>query len=165
MATSGISIDIEIDDAQVRRMVQAAPGLVVKRLRNLVEGGAIDIQGEMRRAAPAGVGGGAGLRGSIRYAFNAMNLSALVAPTVDYAQSVEEGAKPHWTSVAPGSSLRAWANLKGISPYAVQRSIAKKGTKAHPYVKPTYEKMGPVIKRNAERDIASLAKDLNDGRL
>lgn len=50
-----------------------------------------------------------------------------VAP---YASFVAEGTKPHW---APIKALRPWAEEKGINVYALQWSIARKGTRAHPW--------------------------------
>ena len=47
-----------------------------------------------------------------------------------YGVAVEYGTRPHYP---PVKSLERWANSKGISPYAVARSIAKKGTKANPF--------------------------------
>src|SRR4051794_15076468 len=119
-----MQIGFRLDDAQVRRLVQQAPAAVLNRLRQLIEGAAIDIQREMRIQAPAGVGGGAGLRGSIRYKFSPLALRADVGPNVPYAAAVEEGSRAHWVSVREGSPLRRWAKLKGLNPYAVQRSIA-----------------------------------------
>lgn len=51
-------------------------------------------------------------------------------PGSDYARFVEFGTSPHW---APIAALMRWATQRGLNPWAVQASIAKKGTKAHPF--------------------------------
>lgn len=55
---------------------------------------------------------------------------------VPYAAAIEFGSVPHWTSV---KNLEEWARKHGINPYALQRSIAHKGTPAHPYLRPGLE--------------------------
>lgn len=54
----------------------------------------------------------------------------------EYSSAVEYGTKPHWTSV---ENLRGWAERRGISPYAVQRAIAEKGTKPQPFMMPAFD--------------------------
>ena len=50
--------------------------------------------------------------------------------TTDYAIFVAKGTKPHWP---PIKAITKWANRKGIPPFLVARSIARKGTKANPF--------------------------------
>lgn len=91
--------------------------------------------------APVGVGGISGLRGSIGFTLDPANLTSEIKPTAPYADAVETGSKPHWAPHGPGSSLAAWAKLKGINVYALAWSIARKGTKAHPFIVPTYNQV------------------------
>jgi hypothetical protein len=156
-----MEVGFKLDDAQVRRLVQRAPAAVLAQLRQLIEAAAIDIQREMIMQAPVGVGGGAGLRGSIRYKFSPTQLRAQVGPNVPYAAAVEQGSRPRWVSVREGSPLRRWARLKGINPYAVQRSIARKGTRPHPYVKPTYNRMKPIVERDIADGMVKLVRRLD----
>lgn len=165
MSASPIGFSVSFDNKRVKHLLEVAPIATRLRLRQLIEGAAIDIQREERIQAPVGVHGGSGLRGSIRYQFNAENLEAVVLPVISYAEDVEKGTQPHWTSARSGSSLYQWARLKGINPYAVQRSIARKGTKPHPFVKPTYNKMKPRVERDIASGITKLTEDLNNGRI
>ncbi|MEI7890919.1 MAG: HK97 gp10 family phage protein [bacterium] len=50
--------------------------------------------------------------------------------TTEYAIFVAKGTKPHWP---PIKAITKWANRKGIPPFLVARSIARKGTKANPF--------------------------------
>jgi len=61
----------------------------------------------------------------------------LIVYMVSYALYVEEGTAPHWTSV---ENLKKWARDKlgdEDLAYALQKSIATKGTKPHPFIKET----------------------------
>lgn len=156
---------LQIDDVQVRQLLEQMPPAVNQRLRQLIEGAAIDTQRVMIQQAPAGVGGGAGLRGSIHYYLDGSGLTAHVEPTVPYADDVEYGTQPHFVSAAAGSSLAAWANLKGISPFAVQNAIAARGTRPHPFVAPTYNLQHDKVVRDVFAGIKALAEDFDNGRL
>lgn len=97
------------------------------------------VKEAMRERAPIGVGGEKGLKGSIGVTTDPVLMTAEIKPSMRYADAVETGSRPHWPPHGPDSSLAAWAKLKGLNVYAVAASIAKKGTKAHPYIVPTYD--------------------------
>lgn len=153
------SVTIDVDTRQVQAMLQRAPGFVRERLHRTLNMAAIATQRELRIAAPVAVTGD--LRKSIKVELN--GLSAIVGPTTKYANAIEFGDGPKWVSVKDGSPLRDWADAKGINPYAVQRSIAKKGTKAHPFVVPTHTLMEPRINRMFDDEIGRLAEELSNG--
>lgn len=158
---AGINVGFVIDDVRVRELFQRAPAMVTSRLKSLVEAAAIDVQREMRIAAPVAVTGQ--LRGSIRYVVSPLQVHAVIKPEVKYAEGVEYGTKPRRVSVAEGTPLLAWAKLKGINPYALQKSIARKGTKPHPFVEPTYRKMKPVVESDIASGMTKLVEELNHG--
>ena len=60
-----------------------------------------------------------------------------VGPSVRYGLYVERGSRPHFPPVA---ALRGWARRHGVSPYAVQRAIGRRGTRARPFLLPAFEK-------------------------
>lgn len=156
-------LTITVDTKQVERMLKKAPALTRRRLGQIVERGAIEVQREMRVAAPVAVTGD--LRRSVKYTFNATSLSAVIEPEAKYAAAVENGARPHWPPYRAGTPLAQWAKKKGMNAYLLARSIAKKGTKPHPFVKPTYDKMKPTIERNLQQGVAQLARELDSGRI
>ena len=158
---ASIALGVEIDAKEVTRLFKSAPEVTTRRVRQLIEGSAIDVQREMTIAANVGVTGN--LRRSVRYKMNPAQLEAEIKPDANYADAVEYGTKPHYVSVRPGTPLAQWARLKGINPYALQRSIARKGTKPHPFVKPTYNKMRPRVINDIATGMAVLAKELDNG--
>jgi hypothetical protein len=71
-----------------------------------------------------------------------------VGPSVRYGLYVERGSRPHYPPVA---ALTGWARRHGMSPYAVQRAIGRRGTRARPF-------LAPAFTRNAARIVALFAR-------
>jgi len=67
-----------------------------------------------------------------------------VGPSVRYGLYVEKGSRPHWPPRAP---LEGWARRHGVSVFVVQRAIARRGTRARPFLLPAYEKNRDTIVR------------------
>lgn len=155
------AFNIRVDASAVAQLFQGAPEALQTGVRQLVERSAIEVQREMMIAANVGVTGD--LRRSVRYTVTAGLLRAEIAPKVPYAEDVEYGTHPHWVSVKEGTPLALWARLKGINKYALQHSIAVKGTRAHPFVRPTYDRMAPKVVRDISVGMASLLRGMSRG--
>lgn len=147
-----------IDDAAVRRTFTLYPEASARKLNQLIEGGAVDVQRAIRIAAPVHDGR---YRQSVGYSLNRAKFQATVGPSVKYAEPVEKGSRPHWVSVKRGSSLRKWADDKGINPYAVQRSIARKGTRAQWIVRDVYRDKKPEVIRDVVGGFARFVSEVN----
>lgn len=78
-----------------------------------------------------------------------------VGPTQPYGKYVEYGTRPHPVPVA---AIAGWAKRKGLNPYAVAKSIAKKGTKAHPFMAPALQESDPLITRITEEALEHAIK-------
>lgn len=151
---------VDVDSKAVSQMLEKAPDETNKTIHSLLIGAGIDVSAELRRKAPVGVTGD--LRGSTHYYFSSSS-TVVVEPTADYSDAVEKGSVPHWVSVKPGTALYAWATQKGIPPYALQRSIATKGTKAHPFIEPTWRIMEPKVTDDFNKGIDDLMERLTNG--
>lgn len=75
----------------------------------------------------------------------------------EYSGSVEFGTRPH--NVAP-SQLREWAVKKGLNEFAVAKSIAKKGTKANPFVKKTIDGNSSAMESVLKETLQNITKDV-----
>lgn len=132
-----------------RRLAAQAMGLD-SYINSLLHNASYLVKEEMRKNAPVGVAGtmGQGIQGNIKDSVDAVTKTATIGPDlkrVPYAGYVETGTRPHMPPAGPDSALAQWAEMKGINVWAVAMSIAKKGTKPHPYVEPTYRAVqGPV---------------------
>ena len=82
--------------------------------------------------------------------------SAVIGPTIFYAPFVEYGTRPHFP---PPVALQPWAKRHGFGPggaFALARAIARRGTRAHPFMRPAAKDALPMIRQNAlqlKRDI------------
>ena len=129
----GNFIHINVDSRGVKTALAKAPEQIVNAINLGLRETAVMSQRYYRQNMPVGATGF--LRRSTTYSF-LNRVTVKVEPYAQYADYVEYGTKPHWTSV---HNLERWANLKGINPYALQRSIAYHGTKPHPFQQKTYE--------------------------
>jgi len=116
---------------------------------------ALKIQGMARRLVPVDTGL---TRASILTRFYGDKLTAEIGTEKAHARGLEEGTAPHQV---PPEQLAGWARRKGMKPgaeYAIARNIARKGTKARPFLMPAYEENAPAFVDEAE---TTLKKDLN----
>ncbi len=109
-------------------------------LTSSLEAASTMVSNVMREKASLGATGD--LRASIGFKMTPENLLSEIKPSVGYGDAVETGSKPHWPPIAP---LIPWAEMHGINPYALQRSISVKGTQPHPYIVPTFVETGPEV--------------------
>ena len=72
------------------------------------------------------------------------SLVGQVGPSARYGLYVERGSRPHFPPVA---ALAGWARRHGVSPYAVQRAISRRGTRARPFLAPAFTKNAARIVR------------------
>lgn len=151
--TPNDNVKITVDDRRVREMLAKAPEETALTVHQLLERNGIQVMAEMRRQVSVGVTGD--LRRTIHYVFRGTGEVA-IEPQAKYAEPVEKGTRPHWVSVKPGTPLYRWATQKAINPYAVQKSIAKKGTMPHPFIQPTYDIMEPRVRRDFNEGIDAL---------
>jgi hypothetical protein len=67
-----------------------------------------------------------------------------VGPSARYGLHVERGTRPHWP---PRAALEGWARRHGVPVFVVQRAIARRGTKARPFLLPAFRKNAGAIVR------------------
>lgn len=125
-----MKVTIISDKKELEQAITKAPEQVVYGIRRALRRAGIRAQAGLRREAPVGVSGE--LRREITV--KEKGLSVEVGSESKHNRYVVSGTRPHWVSVRRGSPLRRWAESKGISPYAVQHSIARKGTRSNNYV-------------------------------
>ena len=124
--------EIEIENLnEIREVFRTYPVVANQEInKGLLKSGKLIVSTE-KREVPIGVTNH--LRQSI--GMRLVRNSIIIVPKKKYAISVHEGTRPHYVSVSnPRSPLRIWAIKKGINPYALQKSIMRKGTKANPFV-------------------------------
>ena len=125
-------LHIKVESEAVQKAIRQAPESALQHIHNALKETAVESQRFYRQNMPAGATGY--LRRSTQFRF-LNRVTVKVEPMAEYADYVESGTRPHWTSV---HNLERWANLRGINPYALQHSIARHGTRPHPYQDKTY---------------------------
>ena len=136
---AGSGLEVQIDMRQVVALAEAwraAPQIVRDEMGRAMTEALLLLEREVKELTPVGVGGGAGLKGSIA-AGEPQRLGdeviGVVGTSLPYALPVELGSKPHFPPVEP---LEEWARIKlgvpasearGVG-FAIARKIAAKGT-------------------------------------
>jgi HK97 gp10 family phage protein len=139
-----MQIDVKITGKIIEKL-KRGDTYVTGELQRAMNESSATIKTRMEMAAPKSEGN---LLRSIRR--DLFPMSASIYPTVEYAKFVESGTRPHWVPRAewqPGGSIYRWAIKHGIPPYLVARAIARKGTRAQPFVQKTFE----ATKEGAEK--------------
>lgn len=148
------TLRINVNDKQLRQALSVAPERVISGMNHSLRRIAVFTQRAFREEEPVGATGL--LRQSTNFHFMT-KLSVVVEPQAKYADYVEKGTKPHWTSV---HNLERWARMKGINPYALQHSIAKHGTKAHPFEDKVYKRAVQFATQDMQNQIDKTIKEI-----
>ncbi|WP_316978046.1 hypothetical protein [Shumkonia mesophila] len=135
--SDGISIHLDTQQAAaVARAFGEAPEIVIEELAAAAWKSELLLERETKENTPVGIGGGAGLKGSISARepeVLADGVIGMVGTPLVHAVPVELGTKPHFPPIQP---LADWARLKlGVRPeearsvgYLIARKIAARGT-------------------------------------
>ena len=127
------------------------PALVAGPLKTLLASGAAIVQRKAMEVVPIDTG-----YLSRRITQELVPLRARVYTNVFYAPFVEYGTRPHFP---PPGALATWGRKHGgIPAFALARAIAKRGTKAHPYMRPG----AAELERRLPELLANLARDIEE---
>jgi hypothetical protein len=142
-----VEIRFKIDDRGTKALLKDRR-LVGEPLRTYLSRSSKKVLSEAQNRAPVFTGR---LRSSLQVKMKTDKMT--VISTSPYALYVETGTRPHFP---PISAIRSWAQSKGINPYALARSIARKGTKPTWFLRDSFEFSQRAIKgylADAARDI------------
>lgn len=117
-----------------------APARMQKEINLALKNGANLVQRQEAKEMPRGVTNM--MTADIRQIVTTENATIGPDPGLDYPLYVELGTKPH---MPPVESITEWANSRGIDPWALAKSIAKKGTAANDFVGRTFEDTSEAV--------------------
>lgn len=154
-----MNIQIKIQNLdEVKKGLNEAPIFFAKNIDKAIHHSIEEVRKNVLDYAPSGAGNDLRLRWDTIF----KPLYGALISGVKHGIFVHEGTKPHWTSI---KNLADWARLRGLNVYALQRSIAKKGTKANPFLAKAVDaaenKINQFFKEAVEKsleDIAAAAK-------
>jgi HK97 gp10 family phage protein len=115
--------------------------------RKAMTTGLLLLEAEIKKRAPRDTGR---LQGSVHHTItgSGANLTGRVGPSVAYALFVEKGTRAHYPPIA---AISGWARRHGMSPYALARGIARRGTRAQPFVEPSLQAHRSAIRKLFEQ--------------
>lgn len=112
-------------------MSERYPAIAQKHVDRAIQRSLIRIQDDAKRKAPFGTSGQLRNNWDLRSGkFEGALRSNAQSNGFYYGNAVNFGSRPHFP---PVQALNLWAKRKGLNPYVVARSIARKGTKANPF--------------------------------
>lgn len=145
-----MSLTLEIKGLdKLKEQFAKAPQIVLQEINPAIQKSIILLHRLAGQKVPVDLGF---LGGAEAMKTELSNLRGTLKNTAKYAKAVHDGTRPHWI---PIDAITPWANRHGIPPFLVARSIARKGTKAHPFFSDAI--------RDGQREIDSLfEKALNN---
>lgn len=66
----------------------------------------------------------------------------------EYAKFIDSGTKPHFINKEGVESIKKWASIRNINPWAVITKIRKYGTKPHHYLDSFNSEIDKIVKQN-----------------
>ncbi|HOB89786.1 MAG TPA: hypothetical protein PKG74_00435 [Candidatus Colwellbacteria bacterium] len=156
-------------EGDVLKKIKVANEKTRQLFKDAVRDGSTLMMESAIRSTPASTGN---LRKSIRREISGSGLRATIFPSVVYGaflhgefQGGPAYSKPFTIparEAREGGTLYRWAKKKGLNPYAVRASIAKKGIKHNPFLKAAAEESTPGVQAIFERALDKLAASLGD---
>lgn len=151
-----MSIEIIVPSLNsVISLVEKAPAIAEKHIDLAIRRSLARVRGEINRESPYGVSQ-KHLRDA--WVFEFARFEGTLKSEVPYAAAVEYGTRPHYVSP---EQLAPWAQSKGLNPYAVSKSIAKKGTKANPFFQRAVNTATPGVLIEFDKAIQGIIKDMS----
>ena len=130
------------------------PAIAEKHVNQAIARSIVRILGQEKREAPFGVTGH--LRDN--WATNFGRFTGSLRSNSEYSAAVEYGTSPHYVSP---QQLAPWAAKKGLNPYAVSKSILKKGTKANPFFKRSVSSQESDVQNEFDIAIKNILKEVS----
>lgn len=163
MPATAPTLSISVDMKQFVRLCRKYPAEIDDAFARILSDGSIIVQKKLRENAPVGVTQDL----SRKIQRTVTKRQARIRPMAGYTYWVEHGRgagkMPPWSG-SEGEDFRKWVALKmgsSVPPFVVARAIAKKGTKAQPFVKPTYDDTKPLVERYASGEVERIVSILN----
>lgn len=148
----GVELQIKGFDTLIKQ-IEKYPSISEKHIGSAISRSLVRILGQEKQQAPVGVTGN--LRDN--WKIDITRFAGSLRSNAPYSMAVHMGTGPHKVS---GESLKAWAARKGLNPWAVAKSIAKKGTKANPFLRRSIDIEGENVNREFSNALSGILKEV-----
>lgn len=159
-------MDVEFDFTSVHQMARTyANGarIVMDETRTGITRSVIQIEADAKRIVPTDTHT---LQRSLTHEVivSGHDVTGRAGSNLVYAPVVEYG-RSAGAAMPPPDALLGWIRRKGIDvpPFVVARSIARKGTRPQPYLKPALDKNRPAITREMTQVLRRISARLAAG--
>lgn len=150
-----MQVSIEINGLdRLRELAAKYPQISAPHFNQAIARSLVRVRGAAIQEAPVGVNHALGLG----WKEVSSPFEGRLVSTTPYASDVELGTLPHYVSA---QALMPWAAKKGLNPYAVAKSIAKKGTKANPFLDRAVASQEGGINEEFEAALEKVVTDLS----
>lgn len=134
------------------------PAASEKHINKAINSSLVRIFGQEKQEAPFGT------TGQLRDRWNILlgRFVGKLRSGVAYALAVHEGTKPNPRKIGlyKNPDFVRWAVRRGLNPFLVARSIAKKGTKANPFLQRAVDKEEKAVDREFENALKNIVADI-----
>jgi len=156
-----VPITIKVTGAkELNAALASAPKTLEDETHRAMSTGLLLLEADMKRATPRDTGR---LQGSIHHTItgSGASLTGKVGSSQAYGVFVEKGARAHFPPIA---AISGWARRHGVPPFLVARAIARRGTKAQPFMEPAFHKNRARIEQLFEKIGLQVAQHIAGGR-
>lgn len=135
------------------KIAEQYPAVSEKHINKAINRALVRIWGAEKLEAPFGMSGI--MRDNWR--ITAGRFEGKIEAGAQYALFVHEGTAPHFP---PIDAIAPWAIKHGIPPFVLARSIARKGTKANPFLKRAVDKSRDGIQEDFEKALNDILDEV-----
>lgn len=146
---------MELEIKGLNKLINLAekyPKVSEKHINRAIARALTRIWGKEKQEAPVDTGN---LRDN--WQLNVSRFSGFLRSNAPYALGIEFGTRPHWVSI---DKIAPWAKKRGLNPWAVRNSIAKKGTKANPFFQRSIKDASEGVNKEFKTAIDDTLKEL-----
>ena len=142
---------------ELMAIAEKYPNISEKHINKAINRSLIRIQDQAKKNAPSG--DTQQLRQNWKIVMG--RFAGELKSGVKYGYAIEYGLPAgHLMPVKNNQVFKLWANRRGLNPYAVAKSIAKKGTKAQPFFQKSIDEATPVAQREFDKAMDNILKEL-----
>lgn len=161
-----MQINIQLK-GDILKKLPSVSAFATQKLRDGVIKASTLLQEDSIRNAPSSTGT---LRRSIRREIFGQGLSAVIFPSVDYAVKLHGDGSRQRSSpftipareAQEGGTLYRWAKKKGMNPWAIRASIAKRGIRLNPWMYETSKQDEPKVEEIFKIALGEIASSMAD---
>lgn len=155
-------IEVEIKGLnKLAELAEKYPAISEKHISRAISRSLIRIQDSAKRNAPFGTSGQLRQNWVLKMGrFEGSLGSGAKANSYPYGTAIEFGTGPHRINVSNNEPFKLWARRKGLNPYAVAKSIAKKGTKANPFFGKSIDEQQDAVEKEFDQAINGILEEI-----